>query len=175
MKLLPAEHDQEHGWSTYIWLVYLGFFFLHPILDRVGRREWLATGLGTAIFLGLYFGFFWCGRPWKLLPIAGMVLLGATFAPWNPGSSSFFIYAACLVPFAVERERTAVGLLALILSFVGLEAWLLHLSPAFYLPAIFCSIFPPAANIFFAQRNRANRKLYRAQGEIERLAKTAER
>ncbi len=46
----------EHGWAFYIPLAYFVFFFLQPILDHAGWKEWLLTGLGTVIFLVLYLG-----------------------------------------------------------------------------------------------------------------------
>lgn len=173
MKLLPK--DLEHGWAPYVWLAYFVFFFLHPILDRVGWKEWLATGLGSGAFLVLYFVVFWLRRPRKLLPIAGMVLLGVGFARWNPGASSFFIYAAALLPFVVETEVAAAGLLGIILAIIGMESWVLHLRTDFWLPAAFFSLFIGLGNIYFAERNRHNQKLRRAQDEIEHLVKVAER
>jgi two-component system, NarL family, sensor histidine kinase DesK len=163
------------GWVSYLWLVYLVFFLMHPILDHVSWKEWVATGLGLAVFLFLYFAFFRCRRPWNHLCLAGMVLMGIGFAPFNPGASAFFIYPSCFVPFAVDTELAAVELLAAVLAIVGLESWLLHLPAGFYLPAAFFSVFLGAGNIFFAQRNRTNEKLRMANDEIEHLAKVAER
>ncbi len=53
MRLLPPHKDV--GWTPYVWLIYLGFFFIHPVIDHVGWGTWLATALGTAVFLVLYF------------------------------------------------------------------------------------------------------------------------
>ena len=163
------------GWVTYIWLVYLVFFLMHPIFDHVGWKEWAATGLGLAVFLFLYFASFQCRRPWNHLCLAGMVALGVGFAPFNSGGSAFFIYPSCFIPFAVETELAAVEWIAVVLAIIGLETWLLHLPAGFYLPAAFFSLFLGAGNIFFAQRNRINAKLRMANEEIEHLAKVAER
>jgi two-component system sensor histidine kinase DesK len=163
------------GWVTYIWLVYLVFFLMHPVLDHVSWKEWVATGLGLVVFLFLYFAFFQCRRPWNHYCLAGMVALGIGFAPFNPGASAFFIYPSCFIPFAVETEFAAVELIAVVLALIGLESWLLHLPAGFYLPAAFFSLFLGAGNIFFAQRNRTNAKLRMANEEIEHLAKVAER
>src|SRR5208283_5405564 len=53
--------------------------------------------------------------------------------------------------------------------------WALHLSGWFLLFGGGLSLVVGASDIHFAQRNRTNRKLIRAQEEIEHLAKVAER
>ncbi|HXM24064.1 MAG TPA: sensor histidine kinase [Terriglobales bacterium] len=172
MRLLPKNRD--HGWAPYTWLVYYCFFLLNPILHHAGWKEWLATGLGTAAFLALYFSFFWFKRPWNLLNIAGMVL-GVSFSPFNEGACTFFVFAAAFIPFAVEKESTALKLLATVLAVVTLEWWLLHFSGWFLFYGGGLSTVVGAGNIFFAQRNRANERLRKANEEIEHLAKVAER
>jgi len=114
MRLLPKNRD--HGWAPYTWLVYYCFFLLNPILNPTGWKEWLATGLGTVAFLALYFSFFWIKCPWNLLNIAGMLLLGVGFSPFNAGACTFFVFAAAFIPFAVEKESTAFKLLATVLA-----------------------------------------------------------
>jgi two-component system sensor histidine kinase DesK len=151
MKLLPKNRD--HGWAPYTWLVYYVFFLINPILNHAGWKEWLATGLGSVAFLALYFSFFWFKRPWNLLNIAGMVLLGLGFAPFNGGACTFFVFAAAFIPFAVEKESTALKLLAAVLAVVSLEWWLLHLSGWFLfygggLASVIC-----VGNVYFDQPN----------------------
>jgi two-component system sensor histidine kinase DesK len=173
MRLLPPNRD--HGWVPYLWLVYLGFFFVHPVFDHVRWTEWVLTFAAVAVFLIFYFGFFWLKAPKNLWAIAGMFLLGVSLAPSNGGAAGFFIYSAAFVPFAVETELTAVIILVVIAGIAGLEAWLLHLGLGFGLTAALFTLLVGGGNIFFAQRNRANCKLRMAQNEIEHLAKVAER
>ena len=71
-----SPRDKAHGWAPFIWLAYLSFFFIQPILDHAGWKMWSLTALATAIFLVLYFGLFWLQKPRSLLHIAGMVILG---------------------------------------------------------------------------------------------------
>jgi two-component system sensor histidine kinase DesK len=173
MRLLPK--NQEPGWVIYLWLVYLIFFFEHPIAAHVGWKEWTATIVGVAAFLALYFGLFWLKRPWCFLSIGGILLLGILFAPYNGGAVGFFIYAAAFVPFVVDTEWAALKLLAVILTVAGVEAELLHLGWQFLFSTGFFSIVVGGANIFFAQKKRASEKLRMAHQEIEHLAKVAER
>jgi two-component system, NarL family, sensor histidine kinase DesK len=173
MRLLPD--NRQHGWAPYTWLVYFGFFFLDPIVNHVGWKAWLANGLGTIAFLVLYFGFFWLKPPRNFLNLAAILLLGIGFAPFNEGACTFFVYAASFLPFAVESEGTVIALLGGLFAVATLEWWLLHLSGWFLLYAGGLSIAVGLGNIFFAQRNRSNERLRKANDEIEHLAKVAER
>ncbi len=173
MRLLPKH--REPGWVIYIWLVYLIFFFAHPIADHVGWKEWTATVAAVIVFLALYFGIFWLKRPWSLICIVGILMLGIAFAPYNGGAAGFFIYAAAFMPFVVDTEWSAVKFLGLVLALAGLETLILHLSWGFLFWSGFFSMVIGGSNIFFAQRNRANEKLQIANAEIEHLAKIAER
>jgi two-component system, NarL family, sensor histidine kinase DesK len=173
MRLLPD--DRQHGWAPYTWLFYFCFFLLNPIFNHAGWKEWVATGLGTVVFLALYFSFFWIRCPWNLLNVAGMVLLGIGFSPFNGGACTFFVFAAAFIPFAVENESTALKLLTAVLAVVTLDWWLLHLSGWFLFYGGGLASVIGVGNVYFAQRNRANQRLRKAYEEIEHLAKVAER
>jgi two-component system sensor histidine kinase DesK len=173
MELLPD--DYAHGWARYVWLVYFGFFFIDPIMSHAGWHTWLATAGGTVVFLALYAGFFHTRCPRNFLFLVGMVVAGLIYAPFNAGASTFFIYAACFIPFAVQTERSAIKLLAILSGIVTAEFLLLHLPfVEWFYGAVFSAVLG-AGNIFFAQRNRANARLRLANKEIENLAKVAER
>jgi len=106
----------EHSWAFYTPLAYFVFFFLQPILDHAGWKEWLLTGLGTIVFLVLYLGVLWVERkPWPLVGIGVMLLVGTLYVQFNGGATCFFIFAAALLPYVVETEGAAVKLLAVIL------------------------------------------------------------
>ena len=172
MRLLPK--NTEYTWAVYSFL-YFGFFFIDPIESHAGARVWLFTILGTAAFLVLYFGIFWVGRRQGLLHIAAMVLLGVAFAKYNGGATTFFIFAAACGPFVVEDETAGIKLLLMVEAAAGLTWWAFHLGGWFLLFANGLALVVGASNIHFAQRNRTNKKLIRAQDEIEHLATVAER
>lgn len=172
IRLLPD--IPEIGWTPYLWLVYIGAFFVDPVLSRAGAREWTAVLLGFALFLVLYFRVYWKRGVDLLPPVLGMVLLGLTFAPVNVGSAVFFIYAAASVGFA-GPPRVALRWLLAVVAVLALEAWWLRLSPSAWIPGIAVGLVIGAANIHFADEHRNRRKLQLAQEEVERLAKLAER
>jgi len=172
MRLIPK--NSEYAWALYS-VLYFGFFFIDPIESHASARVWFFTLLATAAFLVLYFGIFWVSRRQGLLHIAAMVLLGVVFAKYNSGATTFFIFAVACGPFIVDTEADGIKILATVEVIAGLTWWAFHLSGWFLLFANGLAFVIGASNIHFAQRNRTNKKLLRAQGEIERLAKVAER
>ena len=178
LKLRPWRtifRDKEHGWSPLLWVAYLGFFFIDPVMSHAGFRIWLLDGIGAAAFLVLYFGLFVLQHPRALVHLGGMMLLGLLFQPINQGSCTFFIFAAAMLPFCVETQKSTFAGLGAIGTIGAIDGILFHVAgwTLFY-----SSLFPViigVGNTFFAERNRMNRKLGKANEEIENLAKVAER
>src|SRR5258708_6803232 len=169
--------DRDHGWGPLLWVLYLGFFFVTPAVDHVSLRRWLFDGLGAAIFLVLYFGIFLLERPRVLVHVGGMLVLGVLFLPYNAGACTFFIFGASVTPFLVPTQRKALVGLGIVASIGAAETLLLHKS-GWQWELFWAAVFPVligAGNVFFAERNRMNRKLRKASEEIENLAKVAER
>jgi two-component system sensor histidine kinase DesK len=80
-----------------------------------------------------------------------------------------------MVPFLVPTQRKALIGLGIVASIAAIESLLLRAGLwEFFWAAIF-PVFIGAGNVFFAERNRINRKLRKANEEIENLAKVAER
>jgi two-component system sensor histidine kinase DesK len=178
LKLRPWRtifRDKEHGWSPLLWVAYLGFFFIDPVMSHASFRIWLLDGIGAAVFLVLYFGLFVFQHPRALVHVGGMMLLGLLFQPINQGSCTFYIFAAAMLPFCVETQIAAFAGLGAIGTIGAIDGILFHVAgwTLFY-----SSLFPViigVGNTFFAERNRMNRKLRKANEEIENLAKVAER
>src|SRR5262249_31739715 len=120
--------DKDHGWSPLLWIVYLGFFFVDPVMSHASTRIWFYDFLGVAAFLALYLGLFWLENPKGLVHIGGMVALGMLFQPINGGACSFFIYAAAMLPFCVETQKAGVIGLAIIGAIAAVQSVLLHLN-----------------------------------------------
>jgi len=172
MRLIPK--NSEYTWAMYS-VLYFGFFFIDPIESHAGATVWFFTLLGTVVFLFLYFGLFWVSCRQGLLHLAGMVLLGAAFAKYNGGATTLFIFAAACGPFVVDNEIDGFKVLVAIETAGFLTWWIFHLTGWFLLFANGLAFVIGISNIHFAQRNRTNRKLIKAQEEIEHLAKVAER
>jgi two-component system, NarL family, sensor histidine kinase DesK len=167
--------DKDHGWSPLLWVLYIGFFLVDPIVSHASFKIWLLDGLGIVAFLILYLGLFFLENPRSLVHIGGLVLLGVLFAPINQGACTFFIYAAAMLPFCLQTQTAAVIGLCAIGAIGAVEGWLLHVAGwTLFYSALFPVIIG-AGNTFFAERNRMNRRLRKANEEIEHLAKVAER
>src|SRR5258708_22605963 len=151
--------DRDHGWGPLLWVLYLGCFFVTPAVDHVSLRRWLFDALGAAIFLVLYFGIFLLERPRALVHVGGMLLLGILFLPYNAGGCTFFIFAASMVPFMVPTQRKALVGLGIVASIGAIESlWLRAGIWELFWAAVF-PVLIGAGNVFFAERNRINRKL----------------
>jgi two-component system sensor histidine kinase DesK len=173
--------DKDHGWSPLLWIFYLGFFFVDPVLSHGGARIWALDLAGAIVFMFLYFGLFALQNPSVLVHIGGMLLLGVLFMPINQGACTFFIFAAAMVPFCVDSKRAAVAGLLIVGGIGALEVSLLRVTGWAKVDGwvlFYAALFPiviGAGNTFFAERNRMNRQLRKANEEVEHLAKVAER
>ena len=169
---LPA--SRHIGWMPYVWLVYLGNFVIVPVFSHASALQWVLTGLAIVVFLPLYFLGYWVSGPRAVWLAAGMWLIGAVFAPWNPAASVFPIYASGCVADA-GPPATVWRWIGAIFALTALESWMLRLSPYFWVPAL---IFVPllgAVVMDMHRKRRMDARLDLAQDEIDRLARIAER
>lgn len=172
--LLPPDRP-ELGWIPYLWLGYVGFFFLGPILNGATPGEWLALVAVIAVFVPLYFLGYWARTRAQLLLVVGAItLLGLVYAPFNPSCGGLFIYAGAFVGFGFRPLR-ALQILAVILGLATLEAVALNPHPWTWVPLLVIAALVSAANIHFAEMHRKNQRLKAAREEVEHLAKVAER
>ena len=172
MRLLPKNNGM--GWAAYALLGYLGFFLIDPIMNRVGLVTWAWTGLGLLLFLTMYFSLYWvCG--WKTYALAlGVVALGVAYLPFNSGASCFFIYAASFLAFE-EKASVSFQFIAAVAAVLSVELYLLHSPHVAWFVDVGLLIIIGTLNVYFSQHGRAQKRLLRAQEEIEHLAKIAER
>lgn len=172
MRLVPK--DNGMGWATYALLGYLGFFLIDPIMDHASAATWAWTALGMLVFLALYFRLYWvCG--WRTIAISfAVVSLGVAYLPANSGASCFFIYAASFLAFE-ENASTSFKYIAGIALVLAAELLILRRPAISWFVDIGLVLMIGGLNVYFSQRGRAQKKLIRAQEEIEHLAKIAER
>jgi two-component system sensor histidine kinase DesK len=167
--------DKDHGWSPLLWVAYLGFFYIDPVMSHASAKIWALDIAGGIAFIFLYFGLFALANPNFYIHIGGMLLLGTAFMPINSGACTFFIYAAAMLPFCVDTRTAAVIGLLTVGAVGAIEGLFLHINGwTLFYSALF-PIIIGAGNTFFAERNRMNRRLRKANEEIEHLAKVAER
>jgi two-component system sensor histidine kinase DesK len=173
MPLLPKNRD--HGWAPYAWLIFLAFFYIQPIMDHPSWRSLMIANATVAAFLVLYVSLFWVRRPFNYLLLLCMAAMGLGLAKVNPGACVFIIFTASFIPWVTGRTKPAlIGLSALVTA-VALDAALFHPQIGFSITSVVVTLGVGLSNIHFAEKNRADHKLRMAQGEIEHLAKVAER
>jgi len=167
-------------WMRYVWLVYLGTLFFQPAFDpTTDGLDWAVVGGLIIAFLPLYFAGFRAADDRRLLTIVGaMAALAVAGSFLNSGASVFIIYAAAGAAY-LHPIRRAVLVIAALVGVIGI---IFLISPVAlpwrlfaHAPAFLFTIVIGAANIFDAERDRAQRRLRRADEEIERLATLAER
>lgn len=167
-------------WMRYVWLVYLGTLLFQPAFDpTAGPLDWAVVVGLIAVFLPLYFAGFRAADDRRLLQVvAAMAALGVAGSLLNSGASVFVIYAAAGAAYLAPVRRAVQVIVALVIV-VGI---IFLVSPVplpwrlfAHAPALIFTIVIGTANIFDAERERAQRRLRRADEEIERLATLAER
>jgi len=172
MRLLPP--NPHLAWTPYAWLVYLAVFLSEPLSRRTSALEWSLTLTAIAVFLPLYFVGHWVEGRRLLLTAAAIFALGAGFAPWNQDASVFVIYASVFVG-RLAPPRRAVGIIAGMVALVGLESWVLSLSPYFWLIAAVFSVLVGGVNVHFTEIGRTAARLRESQAQVEQLVRIAER
>ena len=129
----------------------------------------------TAVFLVLYFSLFWVSCRRGLLNICRHGPDGSGICQIQRWCNYLFYLRSGLWTFCRRDEADGIKLLLAIEAAAGLTWWALHLNGWFLVFGCGLSFIVGASNIHFAQRNRVNKKLLKAQEEIEHLATVAER
>jgi len=171
------------GWTPYLWLLYLGFFFIQwPGVAPWSASIWVCAIGAAIIFLVLYFRSFNCSA--RELPrlLSGIATLGYVFVPLT-GTGHTFIIFACALTAHYGNLRKSLTALALILVGFEIEAGIMYFMPQtpyahsmwFWLPTVMIGGIIGAANAWFADDEAKRRVIVQSQEEIRRLAATAER
>lgn len=171
-RLVPCH--ESVGYTPYLWLVYLSFYFGYWYFRSPGATEIVLTIIGIPAFLAFYFyGFRVRGRR-LIISITGIIAIGVILSFYNLGACVFFIYAASFCGHTRNRHL-AFALLAGVLAVSLLQAALLDFSMSFLFPAVFFGLVVGLSNIFFAEIQQKNAALKQTREEVRRLATTAER
>ena len=179
MRFLPR--DSEHGWTPWVWLIYIGPYIAAPFVLRLPTLfgsvalTWIIWALGLVLFLLLYFRGYWVDGARRLPLIVALTVLGAALAPLNPGALLFFTYAAAFVGGAAKVTYTGVWIGGITL--IGVLASLLSpWQPYLVLSGV--ALMTPIigfVNVHYVETRRRDAALSLAHSEIARLATIAER
>ena len=171
------------GWTPYLWLVYLAFFFVQwPGMPPWSLTQWLFSIAAAGMFLVLYFRSFNCSPHQLVSVLAGIATLGLIFVSYTGNGHTFIIYA-CALSAHYGNLRKSLTALALILACFMVEAAVMYFIPGmgfahsiwFSVPTLVIGGVIGAANAWFADDENKRRVISQSQEEIRRLAATAER
>ena len=171
------------GWTPYLWLIYLGFFFVQwPGMPPWDAVKWTFSILAALIFLVLYFRSYNCTQRELRRILSGISVLGYVFISYTGTGHTFIVYA-CALTAHYGNLRKSLTATALILAGFMAESITLYYTPYtpyahsvwFWLPTLVISGVIGAANAWFADDEAKRRVIVQSQEEIRRLAATAER
>lgn len=171
-KLYPADH--EHKWMPLIWLPFMIWFFLDPFWKHAGLFHWAWNTLAGLFFIVLYLQAF--SRPGRIRNtcIVVMVLMAAILIPLNGGAVGLLIYSAAAGGFNTKL-RWVVALLVTELAILLFYVSRFHFEASMWVSMSLLIILVGFGNHHWAVSHCAEEKLRRAHGEMEHLAKVAER
>lgn len=166
------------GWQpiNLLWLIYSGFFLADPLQGHL-RGGWPLFAAVYVCFVAIYALFLWV-RPagMRALLLLAIAALAAAYYPIGASTGGgMFIYVAALAPFMTTSLAAAAGMILAAALASAAEGFLLHLNPWAWGSFAFLGACAGTANLIRALREAANQRLFRAQEQIEHLAKVAER
>jgi two-component system sensor histidine kinase DesK len=171
-RLLPE--DNAGGWTPYVWLAWLIFFFI-PWSHPPSATTMIATTAAVALFLPLYFRNFWSRSTYERgLIVCAIAALGLALIPFSYSGGGFFIYAGAFAGFA-WRPRVALAAVIALAAAATVEAVALGIPLATWLWAPSITLIVGIANVWSGERHRQDRALRLSQEEVRRLAAAAER
>ena len=162
------------GKAPYLWSVSLVFFFLKYTYSVPSAQELVAVAATLAVFFPLYFGSFWLDGKRLQAFVLALFVLGAIWAPFNQGASTFFIFAAARCGGLSEQRRAFFSLAALTLG-ATLVAACLDKSLQFLFPVFMVGLPVGLGSIMEGGQRQARERLMRKQEEVEHMATIAER
>ena len=175
-RLMPA--DSQFGWTPYLWLPYLTFFFLNYTNKPFGAARWTLYAIAGLVFIALYFRAFYDANRGAMRElgwiIAAITLMGCGFMWPNGNGLAFFIYAAALCGSLGSIKKGTWALFLIVVVCVA-SALLAKLNIVVLSYILFFVVVMGLANLYFGERNRKNRVLKLSQEEIRKLAASAER
>ncbi len=166
--------ESEQGLLTYLWLVYLGFFFIEWFFRPVSSLEVFFGLLTVAVFLALYFSAFRRRGRSALAHVGAIAGLSVAWSLFNSGSSVFFIYAASFA-CRVGPPRVSLPVVLGISALALITAILTQPMLFYWIPGVLISLIIGLANIVMGEQERRNAELRLTQAEVRRLARVAER
>lgn len=157
------------------YLIYLGFYFLPPLLQQeTNGWVWAGMLLALVVFLLIFHRIGSAQSPDRWWLLAAMILTASAVTPLNSGSMSMFAYVGFFIGFWCSHWRYALGML-------GLLAWQAALFWGFY-PSMWVQGYAVVVVLGVSvsglvEQMRLNHQLqqHRSDEELQQMARQLER
>jgi len=172
-----APKNFRRSWTSLLWLVYLLFLPLDPLLAHSPAWIYAISIASAVLFVPMYvYAVFYTEDVRVLLGFAAVAfVLGIGVMSINVGASAYFVYGAGWIGCALAPRRAYVALLAYCLAIALISGLLLHGSIYGWTTAVVFASIVGITTTRQAEERTTNAKLRLAHDEVERLAKVAER
>lgn len=97
------------------YLVYLGFYFLPPLLQPTALWQWAILTLALGAFLFIYQKLDQANPKRRWLWLAGLSAIASVVTPLNSGSMAMFAYISFFLGFWLSSSRFAGAIIMLLL------------------------------------------------------------
>jgi two-component system, NarL family, sensor histidine kinase DesK len=155
-------------------LLYSLYFLVTPI-RRHSVAVWIEFAIFYAAFLTLYRLVGRLRGRRQGLAFVLFFLIGFFYYPLNPDAAGVFVYAFVVLCFFLDRLSILFLVLAAMMAGVLAETWYFGHSLRTAEEVLLFSVVIGLSNFAYAQQERSNLLLVRANSEIERLTQEAER
>ena len=157
------------------YLIYLGFYFLPPLLlQQTGLWQWAGILLALAAFLAVYhrIGLGKKQERWPLL--LAFVVIATAVTPINSGSMAMFAYVGFFIGFWLSNSRY---LLAMVLLLAWQAAWFWWFYPSLWLQgyALVVVLGVSVSGLVEQMRLHNHQQQERSNAELQQMARQLER
>jgi two-component system sensor histidine kinase DesK len=155
-------------------LAYLGIYFIPWAFEKPSAQSVLAGLLGCVVFLLVYVDAYFSARRTTLPHVAVMALIGFALSPFGGAWSVFNVFASSLASRS-PSQKTAIITLVVLQAALAVFGVAVNAPWPVWASGLFFGSMSGFGVIVTTDLERRNRLLLEAQGEVRRLAASAER
>ena len=169
-----AERPRPRSAGALVWLAYLGIYFIPWLIVRPPATTVALSLLGSGVFLAVYWDAVFGGRRTVAPHIVVTALIGFALSPLGGAWSVFNVFASFLASKLPSR-RQAMGATVLLQALLLAFGLLTRAPWEVWGSGVFFGTMAAFGALATSDLERRNRRLVEAQGEVRRLAASAER
>ena len=173
-KIYPCEDDW--AWMPVLWLPFMIWFFVQPIWwKHAGPLLWVGNAIYGLFFIWLYLYSFSHPDPKRAYAVIAMFAMAGMLIPFhNTAVACLLVFAGAAASSTTSLRHTVLAM-TVALGLLAIWVYRLQIPIGFWGSMLLVIILVGVANHQGAKAHCAGEKLQRAQGEVEHLAKVAER